>query len=119
MSPMLARSCGYLVSLLLCRRCARVSGSGSVISSEICVRGQSFSIASTSETTVWSVVRLMWALPRVFLITVFVRPINLFQYPPNYGTFLGINVHLVPSRPSTVLSSSDVNSLVSFSAAEV
>ena len=51
-SSMVVCSCGSLASLRPCRRCAGVSGSGSVISSEICVRRRSFNIASTSETTV-------------------------------------------------------------------
>ena len=111
--------CGNLVILWPCIRCAGVSGSGSVISSGMYVKGLSLYTASTSVTMVCRVGREMCALSNVFLIEAFVRPINFSQYPPNQEALLGINFHSMLFRPTAVLIFSELNSVVSSSAADV
>ena len=94
-----------------------VSGSGSEMLSEMYVNGLSFNSISTSIMIVCRVSDVMWTHP-LFLIDVFVKPMKHSQYPPNQG-LSGMNFHVIPSRPSAVLISSEFNKSVGSSVAEV
>ena len=84
----------------------------------MCVRGLSFSKASTSTTTVCSTCREMWALPSTFLIADFMRPTRHSQKPPNYGILFGMNFQVTPLQFSIALTSSDEDRVFSSSAAD-
>ena len=101
-------SWGRLVNVLQCSKYDGVRGSGSHLSSEKYVSGQSLRISSTSITVVCRTSKLIWALPSVFFMVVFVSPINLSRKTPNHVTFLGMNFHVVPWQPRSACTSAVV-----------
>ena len=68
-----------------------MSGSGSVKSDDMDVRGLSFNMASMSVMTVSSSFKVMNALTSVFFTACLVNPMIRTQNPPYHGAHLGIN----------------------------
>ena len=99
------------------RRCEGVNGSSSLTSLDTCVMGRSLRMASTSVSSVWSSVRVIIALPSVFLIAFLVSPMRRSQNPPYHGALLGINCHSTPRLLRDSFSEGDWKSYFSSSAA--
>ena len=71
--------------------------------------GRSFRTASTSVASVWSSVKVIDALPSVFLMARFVSPMIRSQKPPYHGARFGINFHSTPCRLNCSFSEGDLN----------
>ena len=71
--------------------------------------GRSLITASISVTRVCSAVRVILALPRTLLMTVFVMPISRSQKPTYQGALLGMNSHSTARLANSCFSEGDWN----------
>ena len=98
-------------------RCEGVNGSSSTTSPYTYVMGRSFRMASTSTARVWSSVRVIRALPSVFLMARLDSPRRPSQNLPYHCALLGINCHSTPCPLRDSFSEGDWKSCLSSSAA--